>query len=80
MNIVVIIMVAFTFWSVGFAFGKEISENDPDDLIGYSFDDENNQTITVLAVIDEWCVVENEWGGKPFLLEKEFVLAIKNAD
>ncbi len=45
---------------------------------GYWFSNEHGTTVTVMATRGEWCMVKEEYKKKPYVLPKEFVLAIRN--
>lgn len=45
---------------------------------GYWFTNEHGSEITVMATKDNWCMVSKEGKKKPYVLPKEFVMAIRN--
>lgn len=51
---------------------------DATNLVGYTYENEHGEETTVLAVADEWCMVKGVWKNKPYVIEKELVVAILN--
>lgn len=45
---------------------------------GYWFTNEHGSEVTVMATKGDWCMVSEEGKKKPYVLPKEFVLAIRN--
>lgn len=48
------------------------------DLTNYNFSDENGVDVTVLGVVNDWCVCEDIEHEEPYLLPLEFIQAIYN--
>lgn len=42
----------------------------------YWFSNEHGNTVTVMATVGEWCMVNEEFKNKPYVLPLEFILAI----
>ncbi len=45
---------------------------------GYWFLNANGDEVTVLATKEGWCMVKELGKKKPYVLSKEFIMAIKN--
>lgn len=57
---------------------EEVAQPSNEVKPNYKFSDEHGRHVTVLQIIGEWCVVQNNTSDRPYILEKEFVQAIFN--
>lgn len=43
---------------------------------GFWFDDEHGTTVTVIGIVDKWCMVEDTEHDEPYALSLEYVVSI----
>ena len=46
--------------------------------VGYSYNDEYDDLVTVLFIHNGWCLVECDTHSKPYLVQLDYIKTIKN--